>query len=372
MTLPLVDLVAQYRSIKNEVDRAIQTVLERGAFILGPNVEAFEREIAAYLGVEHAVGVASGTDALLLVLRALGVGRGDEIIVPAYTFYATAEVVSLLEATPRFVDIDPRTYCLNVAEVAAAITPRTRAIIPVHLYGHPADMAPVLELAKARGLAVVEDNAQAIGAEYRGQKTGSLGHAGCLSFFPSKNLGGYGDGGMIVTNDPALAESVAKLRTHGGRSKYEPEMVGYNSRLDELQAAILRVKLRHLDRWNERRRAVARTYHALLRDTGIGLPTEASYARHAYHLYVIRLTDRKAVQEHLRSCGIASGVYYPLPLHQLKPYAHLEAAQASFPHAERASQETLAIPLYPELTEGEIARVTEKVKEVVVSNVSRP
>jgi dTDP-4-amino-4,6-dideoxygalactose transaminase len=315
--------------------------------------------------VRYAVGVASGTDALLLTLRAYGIGPGDEVIVPAYTFFATAEVVSELGATPVFVDINPQTYCLDASQLEEKITARTKAIIPVHLYGHPADMAPILEPAKKHGLRVIEDNAQALGAEYRGCKTGSLGDAGCLSFFPSKNLGGYGDGGMVVTNDPILADTVRKLRTHGWRAKYYPEMIGYNSRLDELQAAILRVKLRHLDAWNERRRKIAEQYRALLAGGGVELPWEAPYARHVYHLYVIRVKERKAVQDRLKALGIASAVYYPLPLHLVEPYRNLGYGPGAFPEAERAAEETLAIPLFPEMTADQIEAVASAVKDAL-------
>jgi len=353
MKIPLIDLVAQYRSIQGEIEQAIRDVLASGTFILGPNVAAFEEAIASYLGVRYAVGVASGTDALLLSLRAYGIGPGDEVLVPAYTFFATAEAVSQCGATPVFVDIDPKSYCIDVAQIERSITPRTKAIIPVHLYGHPADMAPIREVARERGLKVIEDNAQAMGAEYKGRKTGSLGDAGCLSFFPSKNLGGYGDGGMVVTDDPELADTVRKLRTHGWRTKYHPEMIGFNSRLDELQAAILRVKLKHLGTWNEQRRMIAARYRVLLADTGVGLPWEAAYAEHVYHLFVIRVRERKAVQDHLKSSGIASGVYYPLPLHLLEPYRHLELGPGSFPEAERAADETLSLPLYPEISESQ-------------------
>lgn len=272
MKIPLIDLVAQYHDIRGEIDQAIHKVLESGTFILGPNVAALEEEVAGYLGRRYAIGVASGTDALLLTLQAYGIGAGDEVIVPAYTFFATAEVVSQVAATPLFVDIDPRSYCIDAPQLEARITPQTKAVIPVHLYGHPADIDPILALAREHGIRVIEDNAQAMGAEYKGRKTGSLGDAGCLSFFPSKNLGGYGDGGMVVTNDPELAETVRKLRTHGWIKKYHPEMVGYNSRLDELQAAILRVKLRYLDAWNERRREIARRYQVLLGNSQVEPP----------------------------------------------------------------------------------------------------
>ena len=351
MRIPLIDLVAQYRTIQPEIDEAIRQVLESGQFILGPNVAALENEVAAYLGVKHAVGVASGTDALVLAMRALGIGAGDEVIVPTYTFFATAEAVMLVGATPVFVDIKPDTYCLDVQQVAERITARTKAIIPVHMYGHPADMTPLLDLAQACGLKVIEDNAQAFGAEYNGRKTGGLGDVGCLSFFPSKNLGAYGDGGMVVTNDGEVAERVRMLRTHGWRRKYFPEAMGYNSRLDELQAAVLRVKLQHLDAWNERRRDLANQYTERLSDLGVGVPCEAPQAKHVYHLYVIQVKDRDRVRQCLKKAGIASAVYYPLPLHLTEPCRHLGFKEGEFPVAERASQETLAIPLYPEMPE---------------------
>ncbi len=371
MTVALMDLVAQYRSIQEEIHVAIQEVLESGTFILGPKVAAFEAAMAAYLGVQYAVGVASGTDALILTLRAYGVGPGDEVIIPAYTFFATAEAVSQVGATPVFVDIDPMTYCMDVAQLEATITPRTKAIVPVHLYGYPADMGPILELANQHGLKVIEDNAQALGAEYHGHKTGSMGDAGCLSFFPSKNLGGYGDGGMVVTNDLGVAETVRKLRTHGWRKKYYPELLGYNSRLDELQAAILLVKLRHLDNWNERRREIAERYRVLLADNEIGLPCEEADVKHVYHLYMIRVKERKAVQQHLKSLGIASGIYYPLPLHQVEPYQHFRYAPGAFDESERAAQETLAIPVYPEMAEDQINAVASAVREALTLAGSR-
>ncbi len=363
MKIPLINLVAQYHSIREEIDQAVHDVFESGSFILGPKVAAFEETIATYLGMKHAVGVASGTDALHLTLHALGIGPGDEVIVPAYTFFATAEAVSQSRATPVFVDIDPGNYCIDIAQIEPRITSRTKAIIPVHLYGHSVDMASLMELAKLRGLKVIEDNAQALGAEYRGGKTGSLSDVGCLSFFPSKNLGGYGDGGMVVTNDHVLADTVRKLRTHGWRTKYQPEMFGFNSRLDELQAAILLVKVAYLDTWNERRRKIAVQYGILLAGTGVELPYEAPYAKHVYHMYAVRVKERKAIQEHLRSLGIASAVYYPLPLHQLEPYKDLGYGHGTFPEAERAAQETLAIPLYPEMQEDQIKAVAQSLRE---------
>lgn len=352
--IPLLDLVAQYHSIQDEIDAAIHDVLENGKFILGPNVGLLEQEIAAYLGVQHAIGVASGTDALILALRALNIGPGDEVIVPAYTFFATAGTVMTVGATPVFVDIDPATYCLDVEQAAKRITPRTKAIIPVHLYGHPADMAVVNELAKANGLRVIEDNAQAFGATFDGRKTGSLGDVACLSFFPTKNLGGYGDGGMIVTDDPAIADRVRMLRTHGWKKKYYPLELGYNSRLDEFQAAILRVKLRHVDAWNDRRRELAHIYSERLTPLGIGTPREDSRVQHVYHLYVIRLQERDRVQAILKEKGIAAEVYYPQPLHLAAPCERFGYREGDFPLSEAASRETLAIPLYPEMGDGEV------------------
>src|SRR5262245_28090871 len=363
--IPLVDLVAQYHTIRAEIDAAIREVLERGAFILGPNVMALEEEIARYLGVRAAVAVGNGTDALLLTLRGYGIGPGDEVVVPTWTFFATAEAVSQVGATPVFVDMEPQSYCLDTERLEQAITRNTKAIIPVHMFGHPADMAPVLAVAERRCLKVIEDNAQALGADYKGQKTGALGDAACLSFFPSKNLGAYGDGGMIVTNDLTLADTLRKLRTHGWSAKYYPELLGFNSRLDELQAAILRVKLRYRDRWNERRRELAARYCALLTVRGLQLPSEALHARHIYHLFVVRTPQRDRLQEHLKAKGIGCGVYYPLALHQLAPYRQTGAAGPHLPHAEQAARETLALPLYPELDDSQLQAVVTAVRQAL-------
>ena len=371
--IPLLDLVAQYRTIQPEIDAAIHQVLDGGHFILGPNVAALETEVARYLGVKHGVGVASGTDALILGLRALNVGPGDEVIVPAYTFFATAEAVLLVGAKPIFVDVRPDTYCIEVAQVASRITNRTKAVIPVHLYGHPADMAPLMELARSRDLKVVEDNAQAFGATYNGTKTGAFGDVGCISFFPSKNLGGFGDGGMVVTNDPAIAERVKMLRTHGWKKKYFPEVVGYNSRLDELQAAILRVKLRYIDQWNDQRRQLAARFTARLRGLGVGVPHEAPGCRHVYHLYIARFQDSPNVEKALKEAGVSSAVYYPRPLHLLPPCiaAAGGAATPSLPISEKASLETLSLPLYPEMTEQQIEGVLSGVERVMTVGAAR-
>jgi dTDP-4-amino-4,6-dideoxygalactose transaminase len=366
MNIPLIDLVAEYRSIQPEIDKAIADVLDKAAFILGPNVAALEKEVAEYLDCRYAIGVASGTDALQLSLVAIGIGAGDEVIVPAYTFFATAEVVSSCQATPVFVDIDPKTYCIDVTKLKEKLSPRSRAIIPVHLYGHPADMDPILQVAKERGLAVIEDNAQGMGATYKSRRTGSLGDCGCLSFFPSKNLGCFGDGGMVVTNDARMVANIRKLRTHGWDKKYEPEMIGHNSRLDELQAAVLRVKLRYLDQWNERRRKIAACYVELLGDDAVHLPWEKPEAGHVYHVFVIRVKDRQPLIERLKSRGIATSVYYPLALHELEPYRHLNYKPGSFPEAERAARETLAIPLYPEMTDEQVRTVAREIRRAVV------
>lgn len=369
MQIPLGDLVTEYRSIQSEIDAAIRRVLESGQFILGPNVRALEQEVASYLGVPLAVGVGSGTDALVLALRALGIGPGDEVIVPAYTFFATAEAVMLAGARPVFVDVEPDSYCLDTRQISFRLTPRTRAIIPVHLFGHPAAMDRITKIAGASGLKIIEDNAQAFGAEYKGRKTGSLGDAGCLSFFPSKNLAGYGDGGMVVCHEAGVAERVRMLRTHGWRKKYLPEMTGYNSRLDELQAAVLRVKLRHVDRWNQRRAELARRYEGLAA-SGFGLPPQTRGVRHVYHLYVIRTAQRESVQARLSEQGIASAVYYPRALHLLDPFRSLGYREGDFPVAEAASRETLAIPLHPHMTEEQVDRVLSALAEPVAARAA--
>ncbi|GAB4503716.1 MAG: DegT/DnrJ/EryC1/StrS family aminotransferase [Anaerolineales bacterium] len=366
MNIPLVDLTAQYRAIKDEIDAAVFSVLESGRFILGPQVSAFEGEVADYLGVKHAVGVASGTDALLIALRALGVGAGDEVIVPAYSFFATAGAVLSVGARPVFVDVQPGTYLMDVAQIEAVITPRSKAILPVHLYGQPADMDEILSLAHKHHLAVIEDNAQAFGAAYKGKKTGAIGEIGCLSFFPSKNLGGYGDGGMVTTNDDRLAEQARMLRTHGWKKKYYPEMLGYNSRLDELQAAVLRVKLRHIEAWNRRRREIAAAYNRLLADLPVGLPGEAPDRTHIYHLYVISFSQRDELQQQLREAGIASEVYYPQPLHLAEPCRALGYQAGQFPVAERSSKELLALPIYPEMGPSHLDEISHFMQAVVL------
>lgn len=363
MPIPLLDLTAQYHSIQSEIDSAIERVLTSGQFILGNEVSAFESEICAYLDIRYGVGVGSGTDALTIALRALDIGPGDEVIVPAYTFFASAGAVLNVGARPVFVDIDPATYCIDPSRVEDALTSRTKAIMPVHLYGHAADMDNLLAIAQEHDLKVIEDNAQAFGAEYHGRKTGTLGDIGCLSFFPSKNLGGYGDGGMTVTNDPTLAEKMQMLRTHGWKQKYYPELLGYNSRLDAMQAAILRAKLPHLDSWNERRQQIAADYNKTLADLpGVTLPIAAPGCKHVFHLYVLRLEKRESVQASLKTAGIASDIYYPQPPYMATPCRVFGYREGDFPNADRASRETLAIPIYPEMTADMIDHVAKTIR----------
>ncbi|MCZ2127916.1 MAG: DegT/DnrJ/EryC1/StrS family aminotransferase [Anaerolineales bacterium] len=363
--ISLVDLVAQYHSIKEEMDAAVLSTLETGHFILGSHVAKFEENVAAYLGAKHAVGLASGTDALIIALRALEIGAGDEVIIPAYTFFATAGAVMSVGAKPVVVDIDPQSYQIDASRIEAALTPQTRAIMPVHLYGHPSEMKAISEIARKHNLKVIEDNAQAFGAEYFGAKTGALGDVGCLSFFPTKNLGGYGDGGMAVTNDAALAERMRMLRAHGWKKKYYSEMLGYNSRLDALQAAVLQVKLPHVDEWNDKRRALAKRYNEALAPLGLITPIEREGAKHVYHLYVVRVEKRDALQAFLKEKGIASDVYYPIPPHLADPCRKFGYKVGDFPRAEKAAKETLALPLYPELTEAMQDAVIAAAREFV-------
>lgn len=360
--IPIVDLKAQYRSIKDEINEAVQGVLESGHFVLGPNVEALEKEVAEYCQCRYGVGVASGTDALRLSLHALGIGPGDEVLTTPFTFIATANTISHTGATPVFVDIDPRTYNVAPAKIEEAITERTKAILPVHLYGQPADMGPIMEIAKRYNLRVIEDCAQAIGAEYKGRRVGAFGDVGCLSFYPTKNLGAYGDGGMVVTNDPEIAERVDVLRRQGSRVKYHAELLGFNSRLDELQTAILRVKLKHLDEWTGARQERAHRYNELLSDSAITTPHEGGDVRHVYYLYTIRAPRRDELQDHLKRRGISSTAYYPLSLHRQKLYRNLGYGEVSLPQSERAEGEVLSLPMYPELTEEQQIAVAEDIR----------
>lgn len=366
MQIPLLDLKAQYNSIKNEIDNAVIGVLESGQYVLGPNVKKLEDEIAAYCGVRFGIGVANGTDALMLCLAAHGVGPGDEVITSPYTFFASAEAVSQVGATPVFVDIDPRTYNLDVSQVEAKINRNTKAIIPVHIFGQMAKMDAVMELAYKHGLFVIEDACQAIGAEYKGQKAGSVGHAACFSFFPTKNLGGYGDGGMVVTNDPELADKIKLLRVHGSKPKYYHSVIGYNSRLDEIQAAVLRVKFKYIDKWNEERAIKAEKYNKLFKGCKVSVPFAIEDVKHVYHLYVISVPNRDEVAATLSSAEIASGIYYPVPLHRQKVYSYLGYGEGSLPVAENASKKTIAIPLYPDLTEEQQEIIADTVLSAVL------
>lgn len=354
--MPLLDLKAQHASLRDELRAAIERVMESQAFILGPEVEALETELASYSRVKYAVGCASGSDALLLALMALDVGAGDEVITTPFSFFATASAIVRLGARPRFVDIEPRTFNLDAAQIEAAITERTRAIMPVHLYGQCADADALRAVAARHGVPVVEDAAQAIGAEDRGRRAGSLGRVGCFSFYPTKNLGGAGDGGMLTTDDDQLAERLRTLRVHGGVSEYHHREVGLNSRLDSLQAAVLRVKLPHLERWSAARRARAEVYARLFGEAGlegaVTPPFVKADARHIFHQYVIRVSakSRDPLMTHLRERGVGTKVYYPVPLHLQECFRSLGYAAGDFPAAERAARETLALPMYPELT----------------------
>lgn len=366
--IPIVDLKDQYRALKPEMDAAIAKVLESGIFIMGPNVEALEEELATYLGVQHAISLNSGTDALHLALRALNIGPGDEVITSPFTFVATTEAIGIVGATPVFVDIDLATFNINPRLIEAAITTRTKAILPIHLYGLPADMAAIKLIADKRGLAIVEDCAQAIGAQIGGRKVGTIGDVSCFSFFPSKNLGAYGDGGLVTTNDAALADRLKTLRIHGGRQKYYHDELGINSRLDELQAAILRVKLPHLDAWIAARGHAAKRYtSAFSRDDGIRTPVEPQGCSHVYHQYTIRVTGRDDVRQKLLTAGVQTMVYYPVPLHLQK--VHSKTAAKNFPASELAAEEVLSLPMYPELSSAAQEEVIAKVEQAANAKV---
>lgn len=365
--LQFLDLGLQFEQIRDEVMHAVTSVLETQRFILGPEVEQLEADISDYLGCRFAVACASGTDALILALMAAGVRAGDEVITTPFTFVATASAIVRAGATPVFADIDPKSYNLDPEDVVEAITPKTRAIIPVHLFGLPADMKPLMDVAERCGITVIEDAAQAIGAAYQGRKVGTIGAMGCFSFFPSKNLGGAGDGGMITTNDPEYADRLRLLRVHGSRQKYQYEILGTNSRLDALQAAILRVKLRYLNDWTEKRRRNAERYRRLFANSRTAsrlvLPVEPNGTRHVYNQFTVRCAERDLLREHLRREGIPTEIYYPYPLHLQPAFAYLRYREGSLPHAETAAREVLSFPNYPELTEDQ--------QEMIVSAVAR-
>lgn len=362
--VPVLDLAAQYSAISGEIGEAVDRVLRSQQFVLGREGAALEEEIARFCGVAHGVGVASGTDALILALRACGVGSGDEVILPPFTFVATGSAVSALGAKPVFADIHPNTYNLNPAELERRVTPRTRAIIAVHLYGLPADIDAFISFARARNIALIEDNAQAIGAAYKGRRTGSLGDVACLSFYPTKNLGAYGDAGMIVTDSAEMAGRLRTLRNHGQTAKYVSGEPGWNSRLDELQAAILRVKLRHLPAWQRARQSHAAEYtRHFSQSPGIVSPAAPDGYEHVYHQYTIRVEDRDALQEFLARRQVGNAVYYPVPLHLQPLYGALGHKPGDFPHAEHAAKEVLSLPMYPELRADQRNRVAETVTE---------
>lgn len=350
MPIPLLDLKGQYKALETELHAAMKDVLESGAYVLGPAVRGFEARVAEYVGTKHAVGVASGTDALLLCLMARNVGPGDEVILPTYTFFATAGVVHRLGATPVFVDVDPIHYNIDVEGLEAAITERTKAVIPVHLYGQCAPMAPIMELCASKGIPVIEDAAQAIGASYRGKNAGTIGDFGCFSFYPTKNLGGYGDGGMITTDSDEDADLLNRLRVHGARPKYIHAMVGVNSRLDALQAAVLGVKLPHLDAWAEGRRKNADYYREKFAGTQVQAPTEHEDCHHVYNQFVIAIQNRDDVITALKEKGIGCEIYYPLPMHLQECFADLGYKKGQLPVSEKAAETTLSIPVFPEMT----------------------
>ncbi len=355
--IPVFDLKEQYSAIKGEVDEAVARVLESGRFILGQEVQAFEEEFATYCGLAHGIGVGSGTEALHLALLACGVRSGDEVITVPHTAVATVAAIELAGARPVFVDIDPLSYTMAPDQVEARITARTRAIVPVHLYGQAADLDPILEIARRHGLTVIEDCAQAHGAEYKGRRVGSFGQVACFSFYPTKNLGAYGDGGMVVTNDRELAQKIRQLRQYGWEKRYISSVRGLNSRLDEIQAAILRVKLRHLADWNEARRARARLYNELLAGSGVVPPIERGYGRHVYHLYVVRCPYRDALKDYLAEHGVGTAIHYPVPIHLQGAYRDLGYRRGDFPVAEACANEVLSLPMYPELREDEVREV---------------
>jgi dTDP-4-amino-4,6-dideoxygalactose transaminase len=367
MTVPFVDLRIQYLSIKDEIDGAMARVLNDTSFVLGPEVEAFEAAFAEYVNARFCIGVNNGTAAIQLALMACGVGAGDEVIVPANSFFATAEAVSTAGARPVFVDADPISYNIDVTKIEAAITEHTRAIMPVHLYGQAADLDPIFEIAERRGLIVIEDAAQAHGSRYKGRRVGGLARAGCFSFYPGKNLGAYGEGGAVVTNDEEVARDVRLLRDHGSERKYTHEIIGYNFRLEGIQGAVLNVKLRHLDRWNQLRREHAARYTELLRGSSLQLPREMPYAEHIYHLYVVQSDLRDALRKALNESGVQTGIHYPIPIHLQPAYASLNYKAGDFPQAERQAGRVLSLPMFPELTDEQLTQVAEAITESAIA-----
>lgn len=367
MNIPLLDLKAQFQPLRNEILAAVQTVCDEQGFILGPRVVAFEEAVAKYIGARYAIGCASGSDALLLSLMAMGVGHGDEVITVPFTFFATAGAISRLGAKPVFIDIQRDTFNLDPAQLERAITPRTKAIIPVHLFGQCADMAAINRIASARKVPVIEDACQAIGAGQGGMRAGVLGDTGCFSFFPSKNLGGFGDGGMITTNDQALADSLSMLRVHGSRVRYLHEAIGINSRLDALQAVVLHIKLKYLDQWADGRRRNAARYEQLFKEAGllnrVTIPVTQPGNFHVYNQYTIRVAKRDELRAYLKDKGVGTEIYYPLPMHLQNCYQDLGYRKGSFPESEQAAEEVLSLPIYAELAEAQLAYVVEMIAD---------
>ncbi len=367
MKVPFVDLKAQYATIHAEIDAAIKRVIDRTSFIGGEEVAAFDQEFAAYCEARAAVGVSNGTEALRLALMACDIGPGDEVITTPFTFIATSEAIVQVGATPVFVDIDPKTRNIDASLIAGAITPRTRAVIPVHLYGYPAEMDAICRIARQHGLKVIEDAAQAHGARFKGTRVGNFGDATCFSFYPGKNLGAYGDAGAVVTNDEALATRIRLLRDHGRLEKYEHQIIGYNSRLDGIQAAILRVKLQRLDQWNAARRQHNHVYRELLQDLPVVLPFEQANVEPVYHLFVVSSPARDKIRAALEKDGVSTGVHYPLPLHLQPALKHLGYGQGDFPESERAAKEVLSLPMFPEMTEAQSHAVAYALKKATAA-----
>jgi dTDP-4-amino-4,6-dideoxygalactose transaminase len=365
MNIPFVDLQSQYITIKSEVDQVISDVISKSAFIGGPYVQSFEKDFAKFCDAKYCVGVANGTDALFIALKTLGIGPGDEVITAANSFIATSEAITQTGARVVFVDINPKTYNIDTVKIEEKITARTKAIIPVHLYGQPADIDPIAALAKRHNIRIVEDAAQAHGAAYKGKTIGGLGDIACFSFYPGKNLGAYGDAGAIVTSDEVLAEKARIFANHGRVDKYDHEMEGINSRLDGLQAAILGVKLKHLDKWSESRRKNAYLYNQYLKDADLITPVEIEDVKAVYHLYIVRTKQesRQGLQDHLKSKGIATGIHYPIALPNLKAYSYLNHVEGDFPEATKASKEILSLPMYPELSESQIQFIAQEITE---------
>jgi len=362
--IPFVDLKREYAEISEEITQVIQRVLKSGWFILGEETVKFETEFSKYVGAKYGINVNSGSDALFLALKTLGIGKGDEVITVSHTFISTVDAIVRNEAKPIFVDIEPETYCIDVTKIEEKITKRTKAIIPIHLYGHPADMDTIMKIAREHNLFVIEDACQAHGAEYKGKRVGGIGDIGCFSFYPTKNIGAYGDAGMIVTNKEELANRLKMMRNYGSSKKYYHEFVGVNSRLDEIQAAVLRVKLKYLDKWNERRRNIAQVYNKHLKDSEVVIPIEKEYAKHVYYLYVVRCKDRDKLQQYLSKKGVQTMIHYPVPVHKQNAYLKL-GYKINLPITEKICNEILSLPIYPWLNNDEVSSIAEVIKNAI-------